>query len=101
MNTNKRKEVVKGFFTGDTVILKKETKFSKEQGFKLGDVGIVSKNDNEESLEGWEVFNYTKQIEETLENFDSNQIENIFSKIVNILGEKEIEEILKNINLNK
>ena len=101
MNKDARKEIISGFFAGDTVILKEETEFSKNQGFKIGDVGIISKEDNEETLRGWEVFDYKNHIEETLQNLDSNQIEEIFSQIVNILGENEIRELLKNIEEKK
>jgi hypothetical protein len=101
MNKDIRKEIINGFFVGDTVMLKGETEFSKEQGFNIGDVGIVSKEDNEESLKGWEVFNYKQHIEETLQKLDSNQIDDIFSKIVDMLGENEISELLKNIEEKK
>jgi hypothetical protein len=98
MSKDNRREVINGFFVGDTVILKEGTEFSKNKGFKIGDVGIISKDDNEETLKGWEVFDYKKHIEETLQKLDSNQIEEIFSQLVNILGENEIAELLKNIN---
>jgi hypothetical protein len=101
MNKDIRKEIINGFFVGDTVMLKEETEFSKEQGFNIGDVGIVSKEDNEESLKGWEVFDYKQHIEDTLQKLDSNQIEDIFSKIVDMLGENEISELLKNIEEKK
>lgn len=101
MNKDIRKEIINGFFAGDTVMLKEETEFSKEQGFNIGDVGIVSKEDNEESLKGWEVFDYKQHIEDTLQKLDSNQIEDIFSKIVDMLGENEISELLKNIEEKK
>lgn len=101
MNKKNKKEIISGFFVGDTVILKEETEFSKNQGFKVGDVGVVSKKDNEESLSGWEFFDYEKHIEETLKKLDSNQIEEMFSKIVDMLGENEISELLKNVEEKK
>ncbi len=96
-----KKEIVNGFFVGDTVILKEETGFSKKQNFKIGDVGIVTKEDNEESLMGWEIFDYNNSIENALEKLDSNQIEEIFSKLVDMLGENEIKELLKKIDTKK
>jgi hypothetical protein len=101
MSEDVRKEIINGFFIGDTVMLKKETEFSKKQGYKIGDIGIISKEDNQETLEGWKVFNYKQHIEETLQKLDSNQIEDIFSKIVDMIGEKEISELLKNIEEKK
>jgi hypothetical protein len=101
MIKNNRKEIINGFFIGDTVILKEETEFSKNKNFKIGDVGIISKDDNEETLKGWEVFNYKKHIEETLQKLESNQIDKIFSELVNILGKNEIAELLNNINKKK
>lgn len=101
MDKDIRKEIINGFFVGDTVILKEETKLSKECGFNIGDVGVVSKKDSEESLKGWQVFDYKQHIEDTLQKLDSNQIENIFSKIVDMLGENEISELLKNIEEKK
>jgi len=101
MNKNTRKEIISGFFVGDTVILKEETEFSKNQGFNIGDVGIISKEDNEKTLKGWEVFDYKNHIEETLQKLDSNQIEEIFSQLVNMLGENETKELLKNIGEKK
>jgi hypothetical protein len=101
MNKDIRKEIINGFFVGDTVMLKEETEFSKEQGFNIGDVGIVSKEDSEESLKGWEVFDYKQHIEDTLQKLDSNQIDDIFTKIVDMLGETEIAELLKNIEEKK
>jgi DNA-binding transcriptional MerR regulator len=101
MNKETREEIISGFFVGDTVILKEETDFSKKQGFNIGDIGIISKKDNEESLKGWEVFDYKQHIEETLQKLDSNQIEEIFSQIVDMLGENEIAELLKNIEEKK
>jgi hypothetical protein len=94
----KRKEIFNGIFVGDTVILEKETDFSKEKGFKIGDVGIVSEKDNKESIEGWRLIDYEKTISQTLEKLKPEEVDDIFKQIVNILGEEEVAELMKKIN---
>jgi hypothetical protein len=90
MDKEEKKEIIKGYFVGDTVYLKEETDYSKKNGFKLNSVGIVSKNDNEESLKGWVVIDYEKRIREAVDKMKPEEIKKIYSDIVAVF-DKEIK----------
>jgi hypothetical protein len=79
-----RKEIIPGFFVGDTVILKRETEITKMQKFKLGTVGVVSEFDDKESLDGWEVVDYEKRFKEALDEMPPEEISKLFQRLVEL-----------------
>ena len=70
MEIPERKEITKGYFVGDTVILMEETEETKRLGFEKGVVGIVSKNDTKETLKGWKVVDYEKNFKEAVDKMN-------------------------------
>jgi hypothetical protein len=85
----KKKEITKGYFLGDTVLLKEETEFSKKNGFKLNDIGIVSKSDTKESLQGWKVIDYEKRISEIVDNMEPEKIVELYKGISEMMEKAE------------
>jgi len=79
-----KKEIIPGFFVGDTVILKRETEMTKSQKFKIGTIGVVSEFDNEESLDGWEVVDYEKRFKEALDEMSTEEISKLFERLVEL-----------------
>jgi hypothetical protein len=79
-----KKEIIPGFFVGDTVILKRETEATKSQQTKLGTIAVVSESDNEESLEGWEVVDYEKRFKEALDEMPPEEISKLFERLVEL-----------------
>ena len=56
-----RKEIIKGYFVGDIVMLEKETKITIKDKIQIGTIGTVSEGDNKKSLEGWVVIDLKKR----------------------------------------
>jgi hypothetical protein len=81
-SSEERKEVIPGYFVGDTVLLYEHTENTKS--LTLGTVGVVSENDNEETLKGWKVVNYEKKIKEVLDEKTPEEIKEIFNRLVDI-----------------
>tara|TARA_B110000503_G_C7117049_1_gene400863 strand:+ start:37 stop:345 length:309 start_codon:yes stop_codon:yes gene_type:complete len=88
---NKKKEIIEGYFVGDTVFLKEETEFSKKNNFKINTIGIVSKNDTKESLEGWKVVDFDKRISEIVDNMEPDKIKELYSRLLEISNNQKEE----------
>lgn len=84
MEIPERKEITKGYFVGDTVILMEETEETKRLGFEKGVVGIVSKNDTKETLKGWKVVDYEKNFKEAVDKMNPEEVGELFAKLVEI-----------------
>lgn len=93
-----QKEIIENYFVGDTVILKKETNLTQKQNIKLGAIGIVSDEDNKETLEGWEKVNLEEEFKKEIDNMSPDKIEKLFNDLVQIgkiKNSDKIEDIIK------
>jgi hypothetical protein len=83
MDENK-KEIIKGFFVGDTVILESETELTKSQNLKPGTIGIVSINDTKETLDGWKVVDLEKRFQEAIGNLSKEEVDNLMRDLIKL-----------------
>jgi hypothetical protein len=98
---NKKIEIIKDLFVGDTVILKEETELTKKQNLTLGTVGIVSNEDNEETLKGWEKVNLEEVFKEEIEKMSPEKIKELFDELVKIGKIKNSDKIDEIVQKNK
>lgn len=100
MEEKERKEIFDGYFVGDTVILKEETELTKKHNFKLGAVAVVSKNDTEESLKGWNKVNLEEEFKKEIDQMTPEKIKELYDKLAKIGKIKnadKIDEIAKKL----
>ena len=100
---SKTVEIVPGFCVGDTVILTEETEITKKQNINLGTVGIVSKEDNLETLSGWVVVNVEESFRKEIEKMSPEKVDELYnqlSKIGKIKNYDKIDEVI-NKKINK
>ena len=99
---NKKIEIVPGFHVGDTVILTEQTELTKKQNINLGTVGVVSKDDNVDTLSGWVVVNIEESFRKEIEKMSPEKVDELYnqlSKIGKIKNHDKIDEVLsKKIN---
>tara|TARA_B100000963_G_scaffold359405_1_gene386678 strand:+ start:3847 stop:4152 length:306 start_codon:yes stop_codon:yes gene_type:complete len=79
--TQKTKEVLPGFFVGDTVILKEETDLTKKRNIKLGTIGIVSPTDNKEELKGWYKINLKDEFKKEIDKMSPEKIKELYERL--------------------
>ncbi len=79
-----RKEIVPGYFLGDTVILKEETELTKRQNLKLGTIGYVSKVDNKETLNGWLRIDLDNGFKKEIDKMSPEKISELYNQLVKI-----------------
>jgi hypothetical protein len=77
-----KNEIIPGYFVGDTVLLYEHTELTN--GLTLGTIGVVSKDDTIETLKGWKVIDYEKNIKEVLDTKTPEEIKEIFNRLVDI-----------------
>ena len=90
---NKKIEIIKDLFVGDTVILKEETELTKKQNLTIGTIGIVSNEDNNETLKGWEKVNLEEVFKEEIDKMSPEKIKELFDELVKIGKIKNSEKI--------
>ena len=98
---NKKIEIIKDLFVGDTVILKEETELTKKQNLTIGTIGIVSNEDNNETLKGWEKVNLEEVFKEEIDKMSPEKIKEIFDEVVKIGKIKNSDKIDEIIQKNK
>ena len=98
---NKKIEIIKDLFVGDTVILKEETELTKKQNLKTGTIGIVSNEDNDETLKGWEKVNLEEVFKEEIDKMSPEKIKELFDELVKIGKIKNSDKIDEIIQKNK
>ena len=98
---NKKIEIIKDLFVGDAVILKEETELTKKQNLAIGTVGIVSNEDNKETLKGWEKVNLEEVFKEEIEKMSPEKIKELFDEIVKIGKIKNSNKIDEIVQKNK
>jgi hypothetical protein len=76
-----KKEIIPGFFVGDTVILERQTEKTESQGLKLGTLAVVSEADDAESLDGWKVVDYEKRFKEALDKMSEEEVSSLFNRL--------------------
>lgn len=81
---NNKKEIIPGYFVGETVILEEHNSFTKESDIKLGTVGVISEDDDENTLKGWKVVNYEKRFKEEIDKMSPDKIKELFTKLEQI-----------------
>jgi acyl carrier protein len=95
-----RKEIIEGYFVGDSVILKKETGDSKKLKIPIGTIGTVSEYDTKKTLEGWKVIDLKKMIEVDKTKIYNLNIEEISQIVHSFLDTTiPIEAIAEELNL--
>jgi hypothetical protein len=98
---NKKIEIIKDLFVGDTVILKEETELTKKQNLTIGTIGIVSNEDNDETLKGWEKVNLEEVFKEEIDKMSPEKIKELFDELVKIGKIKNSDKIDEIIQKNK
>ena len=98
---NKKIEIIKDLFVGDTVILKEETELTKKQNLTIGTIGIVSNEDNNETLKGWEKVNLEEVFKEEIDKMSPEKIKELFDELVKIGKIKNSDKIDEIIQKNK
>jgi hypothetical protein len=98
---NKKIEIIKDLFVGDTVILKEETELTKKQNLTTGTIGIVSNEDNDETLKGWEKVNLEEVFKEEIDKMSPEKIKELFDELVKIGKIKNSDKIDEIIHKNK
>ena len=78
------KEIVKGYFVGDVVMLEKETEITKKQNLKIGTIGTVSEDDNQQSLEGWKVIDLKIRFKEAIDKLEPEKIKELMEGLTKI-----------------
>jgi hypothetical protein len=79
-----RKEIIKGYFVGDIVMLEKETKITKKDKIQIGTIGTVSEGDNKKSLEGWTVIDLKKRFKEAIDKLEPEKIKDLMEGLTKI-----------------
>jgi hypothetical protein len=79
-----RKEIIKGYFVGDIVMLERETKLTKKENIQIGTIGTVSKEDNKKSLEGWTVIDLKKRFKEAIDKLEPEKIKDLMEGLTKI-----------------
>lgn len=98
---NKKIEIIKDLFVGDTVILKEETELTKKQNLTIGTIGIVSNEDNGETLKGWEKVNLEEVFKEEIDKMSPEKIKELFDELVKVGKIKNSDKIDEIIQKNK
>ena len=98
---NKKIEIIKDLFVGDTVILKEETELTKKQNLTTGTIGIVSNEDNDETLKGLEKVNLEEVFKEEIDKMSPEKIKELFDELVKIGKIKNSDKIDEIIHKNK
>jgi hypothetical protein len=100
---NKKVEIVPGFYVGDTVILTEKTELTQKQNINLGTVGVVSKDDNLDTLSGWVVVNVEESFRKEIDKMSPEKIDELYnqlSKIGKIKNYDKMDEVI-NKKINK
>jgi hypothetical protein len=79
-----RKEIIKGYFVGDIVMLERETKLTKKENIQIGTIGTVSEEDNKKSLEGWTVIDLKKRFKEAIDKLEPEKIKDLMEGLTKI-----------------
>mgnify|MGYP003635859418 CR=1 FL=1 len=103
MSNKERIEIEPGFFVGETVILLEETEFTKVHKIKIGTVGVVSKDDNLETLKGWKAINVEEGFKSEIDKMTPEKIDELYnhlSRIGKIKNADKLDDLAK-IKTNK
>jgi hypothetical protein len=95
--TENRKEIIEGYFVGDSVILRKETGDSKKLKIPIGTIGTVSENDTKKTLEGWDLKKLIEVDKTKIYNLNIEEISQIVHSFLDTTI--PIEAIAEELNL--
>lgn len=98
MEENKILEVIPGYFVGDTVILKEETDWSNKNKIKIGAIGIVSIQDNENTLKGWTKVNLEDEFKQEIDKMSPERVKELYDSLAamgKIKNANMLDEIVK------